>query len=115
MSLCKGSLQREKRRGPKSQPRGRRSDTTGSGSLAAREAGSFQNQEQRMLREGAELTHWKTVSTEVRRAPNGVHWIWPQDREVTADHKMSSFCASGAWGLGQAGANGRVGVGTGSC
>lgn len=67
-----------------------------------------------MLCEGAELTHRKTVSIGVRRAQNGVHGIWPQDREVPADHKMSSFCASGAWGQGLAGANGRVGVGKGS-
>lgn len=103
MRLCKGSVQREKRRGPKSQPRGQREDIAGSGSSAASGAGRksdgemFENQEQRTLREGAVST-LEHVNIQVRRAQNSVRWIWPRDREVTADHEESRFSVSGVVG-----------------
>lgn len=43
-------------------------------------------------------THWNAVSIRVRRAHSSVPWIWPQDREVIADHKKSSFSVSGVMG-----------------
>lgn len=116
MSLCKGSLQREKRREEvlRASPGVRDRTLQGLGHQQPERQEAFRIKSRECFEKELSSHTWNTVSLEVRRAQNGVHWIWPQDRKVTADHKMSSFCAGGAWGQGQAGTNGRGGVGKGS-
>lgn len=42
--------------------------------------------------------HTGTCERSSQRAQNSVRWIWPQDREVTADHEESRFSVSGVMG-----------------